>query len=246
MAYRTVTGTGLVLLAAAFLLAAGGCAAGGGAEEAGGDSYPSKDIKRSDYTEMSSEKLAEHLIFNRGFKVDQKVPESQGGGTTAQRMKQDKIQEACSQLKGEGPDASTAEKVQKIAEKSVQYPDGGIKLGDWKEGQELAENAYGWRVAHKVDDHSKRDPGGLCMNCHVLESDKKTRSGSIGKSLVGYGNERGRDEESLRYTYRQIYNPHTNFPCAHMPRFGANGLLTQEQISDVMAYLLDPESPVNQ
>ena len=30
-----------------------------------------------------------------------------------------------------------------------------------------------------------------------------------------------------------------------MPRFGAQGALTEEQISHIMAYLLDPESPVN-
>jgi sulfur-oxidizing protein SoxX len=30
-----------------------------------------------------------------------------------------------------------------------------------------------------------------------------------------------------------------------MPRQGANGLLSQEQILDVLAYLFDPESPVN-
>lgn len=239
MGYRITAGKGLLLLATSLLLATGGCVAK--------DSHQSnKEIPRSEYADMSSEKLAEYLIFNRGFKVDQKIPESQGGGKVAERMKQDKIQEACSQLKGEEPDPATIKKVKKIAEKSVEYPEGGIELGDWKKGQKLAENAYGWRVAHKVDDHDKRDPGGLCMNCHVLESDKKIRSGSIGTSLVGYGDKRGRDDQTLRYTYRQIYNPHTNFPCAHMPRFGANGLLTKEQISHVMAYLLDPESPVNQ
>jgi sulfur-oxidizing protein SoxX len=31
-----------------------------------------------------------------------------------------------------------------------------------------------------------------------------------------------------------------------MPRFGANGFLTQEQIADVMAYVMHPQSPVNQ
>jgi sulfur-oxidizing protein SoxX len=31
-----------------------------------------------------------------------------------------------------------------------------------------------------------------------------------------------------------------------MPRFGVNGVLTQEKISHIMAYLLDPESPVNE
>jgi sulfur-oxidizing protein SoxX len=30
-----------------------------------------------------------------------------------------------------------------------------------------------------------------------------------------------------------------------MPRFGDAGILTEEQIKDVMALLLDPASPVN-
>jgi sulfur-oxidizing protein SoxX len=31
-----------------------------------------------------------------------------------------------------------------------------------------------------------------------------------------------------------------------MPRFGHNGVLTEEQIKDLVALLLDPASPVNQ
>jgi len=31
-----------------------------------------------------------------------------------------------------------------------------------------------------------------------------------------------------------------------MPRIGAKGVLTQQQIADVMAYLFDPESPINE
>jgi sulfur-oxidizing protein SoxX len=31
-----------------------------------------------------------------------------------------------------------------------------------------------------------------------------------------------------------------------MPRFGAQGILSEQQLRDVMAYLLDPASPVNQ
>jgi sulfur-oxidizing protein SoxX len=30
-----------------------------------------------------------------------------------------------------------------------------------------------------------------------------------------------------------------------MPRFGHNGILTDQQIRDVVALLLDPQSPVN-
>jgi sulfur-oxidizing protein SoxX len=31
-----------------------------------------------------------------------------------------------------------------------------------------------------------------------------------------------------------------------MPRFGSQGILDEQQLRDVMSYLLDPESPVNQ
>jgi sulfur-oxidizing protein SoxX len=34
--------------------------------------------------------------------------------------------------------------------------------------------------------------------------------------------------------------------CSAMPRFGAKGVLTEQQIKDVMALLFDPASPVNQ
>jgi sulfur-oxidizing protein SoxX len=30
-----------------------------------------------------------------------------------------------------------------------------------------------------------------------------------------------------------------------MPRMGATGVLSQSQIADIMAYLFDPNSPVN-
>ena len=63
--------------------------------------------------------------------------------------------------------------------------------------------------------------------------------------MTGYGKLRGRSEEILKYTYEVIYNPHTYFACTKMPRMGAKGLLTDEQISHIMAYLFDPQSPVN-
>jgi sulfur-oxidizing protein SoxX len=49
----------------------------------------------------------------------------------------------------------------------------------------------------------------------------------------------------LKYTYDVIYNPHSYFACTNMPRMGAVGVLNQKQIADIMAYLFDPNSPVN-
>ena len=41
-------------------------------------------------------------------------------------------------------------------------------------------------------------------------------------------------------------NTHAYNACVNMPRFGDAGILTEAQIKDVMALLLDPASPVNQ
>jgi sulfur-oxidizing protein SoxX len=34
-------------------------------------------------------------------------------------------------------------------------------------------------------------------------------------------------------------------PCSITPRFGCHKVLTEQQIKDVMAYLMSPDSPVN-
>ena len=230
--YRKITHKpGQIALVSLFLFAfAGGYAMAGSA-------------KKVDYTAMSAEELAEYLIFEaKGYDIDAKTQE---GGTVRDRLKQDELQKTCSKLKGEPIDSATAEKVTQLAVKSMVYPEKGIKLGDWKKGQALVQNAFGFRVGNKVDDHSTRETGGMCMNCHQLEQAMADRSGTVGPSLIGYGKSLGMDEEAKKHTYKAIYNPHALFPCTNMPRFGVNGLLTQQKIADIMAYLLDPESPVN-
>lgn len=222
--------TGLAALVSLFFLAGGYAMAGEGSE-------------KPDYTAMSAEELAEYLMFEaNGFDVDEKTQE---GTTVGERLTQDELQKACSKLKGGQIDSATAEKVTQLARDSMVYPEGGIELGDWKKGQAIAENAFGFRVGHKVDDHSARETGGLCINCHQLEKEKTGRSGTLGPSLIGYGKTRGNTEQTRKHVYEVIYNPHVLFPCTNMPRMGANGVLTQQKIADVMAYLLDPESPVN-
>lgn len=187
--------------------------------------------------------LADKLIFEQaGFDLDQKTQE---GGTVKDRLTQDDIQKTCSKLGAAAIDPETAAKVSAMARKSMQIPTGGIKLGDWKKGEAIARSGYGFRVGHKTDSHSKREAGGNCYACHQLDPNEPTY-GTIGPSLTGYGKTRGTGEPILNYAYGVIYNPHVFFPCTHMPRFGHNRVLTEQQISDVMAYLFDKASPVNQ
>jgi sulfur-oxidizing protein SoxX len=194
----------------------------------------------ADYTKMSPEELAEYLIYEtKSFKLD--LP-AQEGGTAGGRLVQDQLQKICSALRDKPIDSSTAARVNAMARESIKYPEGGIKLGDWKKGRALAWSGFGYRVGHRNDDHGKRETGANCYNCHQLATDRT--GGTIGPALTNYG-ARGTSEPILKYTYEVIYNPHAYFPCTYMPRMGANGVLSADQISHVMAYLLDPESPVN-
>jgi sulfur-oxidizing protein SoxX len=69
--------------------------------------------------------------------------------------------------------------------------------------------------------------------------------GTIGPSLHNYGKLRGTSEPIQRYTWGKIWNAQAFTACSNMPRFGHNGILTEQQIRHVTALLLDPNSPVN-
>jgi sulfur-oxidizing protein SoxX len=195
---------------------------------------------KPDYTKMSAKDLAEYMIFESGsYDLKQATQEGTSG---RDRLTQDAIQKACSLMKGQELDDKTRDMVSSLAAASVKYPEGGIKLGDWKKGRELAWSGFGYRTAHQPDDHSNREAGGNCYNCHQIATDRT--GGDIGPALTGYG-ARGTSPEVLKYTYDVIYNPHAYFACTNMPRMGSTGVLNQQQIADVMAYLLDPASPVN-
>jgi L-cysteine S-thiosulfotransferase len=197
------------------------------------------------YTAMSPEELADYLIFEAvGFDLD--VP-TQTGGTARERLTQDRTQKICSAIARTGAqlDRATAAKISALADASIVLPEGGLKLGDWQRGEAVARSGFGYRIGNKPDDHESQTPGGNCYACHQLDPNE-IAYGTVGPSLMGYGRLRGTSEPMLKHTYQILYNAHLFFPCTTMPRFGHNGTLTQEQMVDVMAYLLDPESPVNQ
>jgi sulfur-oxidizing protein SoxX len=213
-----------------------------GAASINGCATTHADSNESKYTAMSPEELAEYLIFDEnGIALDEKTQE---GGTVRDRQTQDELQRLCS---GGGRATLGAEigNVMALGREGVVRPEGGVKLGDWQKGEQIARSGYGFRVGHRDDDHSKRDPGGNCYACHQLDPNE-IAYGTLGPSLMGYGKTRGNSQSVIDYTYDVVYSPHANFPCTHMPRFGVNGVLNQEQIQDVIAYLIDPESPVNQ
>ena len=125
--------------------------------------------------------------------------------------------------------------------KNIRQPADGKYLGNWKEGEKIAQNGRGMQSSDAVGGVN----GGNCYACHQI-SKQEISFGNIGPSLYNYGKIRGSSEEMLKYTWGKIYNAQAYTACSNMPRFGHNGILTEVQLKDVMALLLDPASPVNQ
>lgn len=163
------------------------------------------------------------------------------GQATLDRLEQTDLQRECSKYKGGEPPKEVAERIQRKALASVQYPADGKFLGDWKKGEKVAQSGRGFQYSDKPGSVA----GGNCYACHQLAS-HEVSFGNIGPSLHNYGKLRGYTPEVVKYTWARIWNPHAFKACNQMPRFGAAGILTEEQLKDVMALLLDPESPVNQ
>ena len=131
---------------------------------------------------------------------------------------------------------------------SIKWPSDGKYLGDWKEGEKIAQSGRGLTWT----DAAGQPNGGNCYNCHMIDK-KEISFGTIGPSLYNYGKLRSVGDpdaaastEMVKYTWGKIWNAKAYNACSNMPRAGHMGILTEQQIQHVMALLLDPKSPVNQ
>ena len=159
---------------------------------------------------------------------------------TMDRLQRDAVQSACSAPRGMPLDNDMLISLRAERLNAVVLPADGEYLGDWQRGAEVASNGRGLQSS---DDPSQPN-GGNCYACHQLAPDEVAH-GTLGPSLTGYSS-RGQSEASLQYTWTKLWDTHAYNLCSHMPRYGARGILTEQQLKDVMAYLLDPSSPVNQ
>jgi len=161
------------------------------------------------------------------------------GQATIDRLSQDDAQALCSKRSGELP-KDVGDGIEKAQQATLRYPSSGKLMGDWREGERIAQSGVG----KQFTDAPTRPAGGSCYNCHQLTK-QELSFGTIGPSLYQFGKQRGASEAIQKYTYGKIYNPEAFSACSNMPRFGHNGVLSEEQITHLVALLLDPDSPVN-
>lgn len=158
------------------------------------------------------------------------------------RIDQDATQKFCSDpvFANSKQGEAMREKIQKMNMATIKQPSDGKYIGDWKSGEKIAQSGRGATWTDKAD----TPIGGGCYNCHQIDP-KEISYGTIGPSLTGYGKMRGYSPEVITYTWNRINNAKAYNACSNMPRIAHFKLLDEKQIQDVMALLLDPESPVN-
>jgi sulfur-oxidizing protein SoxX len=169
---------------------------------------------------------------------DSFAPAGQAG---LDRLQQDDTQRACSAARGRALPPDVAVQIERANLATIRYPADGKLVGDWRNGERVAQEGRG----KQFSDDPSAPAGANCYACHRL-SGSELSFGTLGPSLYQYGKLRGNSAEVQRYTFAKIYNAQAFTACSNMPRFGHNGILTERQIQDVTALLLDPASPVNQ
>jgi sulfur-oxidizing protein SoxX len=164
------------------------------------------------------------------------------------RLVQDLGQQACSSPAA--PPEAVSKQIEAEALATVRWPQGGQYIGDWREGEKLAQNGRGMTWTDRSAAPAAN--GAQCYNCHQIDR-KEISFGTIGPSLWNYGKIRGVKDVAdpasaaiVQYTWGKLWNSKAYSACSNMPRFGHAQLLDEKQLRDVMALLLDPKSPVNQ
>lgn len=182
-------------------------------------------------------------------KVDKLVADSfkPGPGQDMSRLVQDETQKVCSDTRN-NPSAAQAAAINAREQATIKYPDNNQLVGDWKNGEKLVKDGFGMRIGNIEPDKVERQKGGNggnCYACHAMDP-KEVAAGNLGPSLTGYGALRGASSDIVKYTYDKLYNAQATVACSTMPRMGHNGILSPAQLADITAYLVAPESSLNQ
>jgi sulfur-oxidizing protein SoxX len=162
------------------------------------------------------------------------------GSADLNRLVEDEVQATCN-ASGNHPAADLAKRLTDEQLAGIKLPADGKLMGDWKAGEKIAQSGKGFTWSDKPG----IEVGGNCYNCHQI-SPKEMSYGTVGPSLYRLGKLRGDGPDMQKYVFGKIFNAKAYNLCSAMPRFGHIGALSEQQIKDLVALLLDPQSPVNQ
>ena len=156
------------------------------------------------------------------------------------RLDQDETQKTCTTYAGKVPGKDVTDRIEKVNFESIQWPADGKYLGNWQNGEKIAQEGRG----KQFSDDPAGPVGANCYACHQL-TPQEVSYGTIGPSLYLFAKSRGYGAEIQKYAYGKVWNADAYNACSNMPRFGHSKILTEAQVKDVTALLMDPNSPVN-
>ena len=162
------------------------------------------------------------------------------GQAKLDRLDQDETQKLCSLYATKALPKDVAARIEAANLATIKYQADGKLVGDWRNGEKIAQEGRG----KQFSDDPTGPVGANCYACHQL-APQELSYGTIGPSLYQFGKTRGFTDETRKYAWGKVYNADAYAACSNMPRFGHNGILTEAQIRDVVALLMDPNSPVN-
>ncbi len=174
---------------------------------------------------------------------------TQGVATVDRVLNVDETNRVCSDADAAGKplDEKMAKAIEAQNLKTIKWPADGKFLGDWRKGEDVAQSGRGLTWT----DAANSTNGGNCYNCHQIDA-KEISFGTLGPSLYQYGKLRGVTDPNsaaakpiVEYTWGKIWNSKAYNACSNRPRAGHAGILNEQQVRDLMALLLDPNSPVN-
>ena len=165
------------------------------------------------------------------------------GQAKLDRLDQDEVQRICSECHGDTViPKDVAARLEKAQQAAIKYPADDKYMGDWKAGR--AHRAD--RRRHAVQRRSDASPtGGNCYACHQLSQGgavlrhhraEPVQLRQAARLHAGHAEVRLRQGLQLRRRSRRAPTCRASATA---------GILTEKQIQDVVALLMDPESPVN-
>src|SRR5512137_801842 len=118
------------------------------------------------------------------------------GQAKLDRLVQDDTQKWCSEYAGKPLPADVAERIEKANFASIKWPADGKYLGDWKNGEKIAQEGRGMQYS----DDPQGPAGANCYACHQLTREELS-FGTIGPPLYQFGKSRGYTDDVRKYAY---------------------------------------------
>ena len=176
-------------------------------------------------------------------RVDAMIKAAFPGATAefAPRLTPDETMRQCSATSNNPPKA-VADAIQKREKATIEYPADGKLHGRLEEGR--SAGAERLRPAlHRLSAGARQWRQLLCLPSIDQEGIELRHARP---EPFQYGKLRDYKDAEVKVAYEKIYNSHAALPCSNMPRFGANKILTVDQIKDAVALLMSRGQPGQQ